>query len=76
MFQFPETWGSQVTAFMLSGFILNPVVPSGNAKVTVLAPMTEAVAKQDGYENLFPEHYLHIRSFLIYPHKCELAKFF
>lgn len=73
---FPETWGSQVTAFMLSGFILNPVVPSGNAKVTVLAPMTEAVAKQDGYENLFPEHYLHIRSFLIYPHKCELAKFF
>lgn len=44
----PETWGAQVAAFMISGFVINPFIPSGNAKVSIFAPMAEAAANQYG----------------------------
>lgn len=44
----PETWNAQVVAFLISGFIINPFIPSGNAKVSIFAPMAEAAANQYG----------------------------
>lgn len=47
---FPDRWSSQVIALEAAGFIINPLVPSGQAKITIFAPMTEALAKNDGLE--------------------------
>lgn len=45
---FPDTWSAQVIALEAAGFIVNPFVPSGQAKITIFAPMAEAIAKNDG----------------------------
>ncbi|POP31828.1 hypothetical protein C3B58_14660, partial [Lactonifactor longoviformis] len=50
MMLLPETWGAQVIAFSISGFILNPFIPSGNAKVSIFAPMVESGASQYNLE--------------------------
>lgn len=47
---FPDKWSSQVIALCAAGFVINPLVPSGQAKITIMAPMTEALAKSDGLE--------------------------
>ena len=47
---FPDSWAAQVIALEAAGFIVNPLVPSGQAKITIFAPMTEAIAKNDGLE--------------------------
>lgn len=47
---FPDTWAAQVIALETAGFIVNPFVPSAQAKITIFAPMAEAIAKNDGLE--------------------------
>lgn len=47
---FPDTWSAQVIALETAGFIVNPFVPSGQAKITIFAPMAEAIARNDGLE--------------------------
>lgn len=47
---FPDNWSAQVIALETAGFIVNPFVPSGQAKITIFAPMAEAIAKNDGLE--------------------------
>lgn len=47
---FPDTWAAQVIALETAGFIVNPFVPSGQAKITIFAPMAEAIARNDGLE--------------------------
>lgn len=47
---FPDKWAAQVIALEAAGFIINPLVPSGQAKITIFAPMAEAIARQDNLE--------------------------
>jgi DASS family divalent anion:Na+ symporter len=48
---FPTTFKGQVQSLMVASAILSPMVPSGLAKVSILAPFTTAIGKEFGYEN-------------------------
>lgn len=47
---FPTSFKGNITALMATGTILSPLIPSVNAKVSILAPFTSAIADECGYE--------------------------
>jgi len=49
---FPESFTGQVLALTSSAVIVNPMIPSGQAKIGIFAPIAEQVARQYNY----PQH--------------------
>ncbi|NLO21463.1 MAG: hypothetical protein GX119_05630 [Syntrophomonadaceae bacterium] len=51
MSKFPATYKGMTTAIFAVGVILNPLIPSATAKVSIVAPFSKAIGEQLGYEN-------------------------
>ncbi len=47
---FPLTFKGQTLALMVTGTLLTPLIPSGSAKIAVLAPFAAAVSDSMGYQ--------------------------
>jgi divalent anion:Na+ symporter, DASS family len=51
----PETAFGYNTAFLLTGFLLTPGLPSANSRVDLMAPLTAEAARNLGYQPRSPE---------------------
>jgi len=50
LIKFPGTYAGQVTAMLLSGIIMSPVIPSSTAKTSMMAPFVNHVCEASGAE--------------------------
>ena len=48
--KFPGTYAGQVTAMLLSGVIMSPIIPSSTAKTSMMAPFVVQVCEASGVE--------------------------
>ena len=48
--RFPGTYAGQVTAMLLSGVIMSPIIPSSTAKTSMMAPFVNQVCEASGAE--------------------------
>ena len=48
--KFPGTYAGQVTAMLLSGVIMSPIIPSSTAKTSMMAPFVVQVCEASGAE--------------------------
>jgi DASS family divalent anion:Na+ symporter len=51
MSKFPATYKGMTTAIFAVGVILNPLIPSATAKVSIVAPFSKAIGEQLGFKN-------------------------
>ena len=50
MTKFPKTFRGRVSALMLSGLVVSPLIPSGSAKGVIMSLVSTATGKQMGYK--------------------------
>lgn len=48
--KFPGSYAGQVTAMLLSGIIMSPIIPSSTAKTSMMAPFVNQVCEASGVE--------------------------
>lgn len=50
MAKFPQTYRGRVSALMLSGMVVSPLIPSGSAKGIIMSLVSSSAGKQMGYK--------------------------
>ena len=53
--RFPGTYAGQVTAMLLSGVIMSPIIPSSTAKTSMMAPFVNQVCEASGAERNYKQ---------------------
>lgn len=51
MSKFPATFKGMTTALYVAGNIINPLIPSATAKVSIVAPFAKGIGEKLGFEN-------------------------
>ena len=51
MCKFPATFKGMTTAIYVAGNVINPLIPSATAKVSIVAPFSKAIGEKLGFEN-------------------------
>ena len=51
MSKFPPTFKGMTTALYVAGNVINPLIPSATAKVSIVAPFSKAIGEKLGFKN-------------------------